>query len=215
MACIGALQMGGTLLAGHKQGDPGAQGAGCKVSPNRACAMQCMVASAGRWRTVCTYTCRCPSHTHASFRHAATMPAARPSLCETLAVAAAGCQSLQVAESRVSDLTNRLALAEEKVTALKGERSRLYQQVAESSSASRTQVCVSTMRVHWECIMCEVLQGAALVSGSTLTTWRGYNACVHLRTFACSVALHQGAFKCPHSCHLHTPNTVAFWLSAG
>jgi hypothetical protein len=48
---------------------------------------------------------------------------------------------VQVAESRVSDLTNRLALAEEKVTALKGERSRLYQQLAESSSASRTQVC--------------------------------------------------------------------------
>lgn len=51
---------------------------------------------------------------------------------------------MQVAESRVSDLTNRLALAEEKVTALKGERSRLYQQLAESSSASRTQVCENT-----------------------------------------------------------------------
>jgi hypothetical protein len=39
----------------------------------------------------------------------------------------------------MADLTNRLAVAEEKVTALKGERSRLYQQLAESSSASRTQ----------------------------------------------------------------------------
>jgi hypothetical protein len=47
---------------------------------------------------------------------------------------------VQVTESRVSDLTSRLASAEEKVTALKGERSRLYQQLAESSSASRTQV---------------------------------------------------------------------------
>lgn len=44
----------------------------------------------------------------------------------------------QVTEARMADLTNRLAVAEEKVTALKGERSRLYQQLAESSSASRT-----------------------------------------------------------------------------
>lgn len=56
----------------------------------------------------------------------------------------------QVTEARMADLTNRLAVAEEKVTALKGERSRLYQQLAESSSASRTQAsagqqCVSGM----------------------------------------------------------------------
>jgi hypothetical protein len=47
---------------------------------------------------------------------------------------------LQVTESRLSDATRRLATAEEKVTALKGERSRLYQQLAASSDASRTQV---------------------------------------------------------------------------
>lgn len=69
--------------------------------------------------------------------------------CQPVACARAirllpGGRCLQVAESRVSDLTNRLALAEEKVTALKGERSRLYQQLAESSSASRTQVCENT-----------------------------------------------------------------------
>jgi hypothetical protein len=51
---------------------------------------------------------------------------------------------VQVAELRVSDLTNRLALAEDKVTALKGERFRLYQQLAESSSTSRMQVCENT-----------------------------------------------------------------------
>jgi hypothetical protein len=48
----------------------------------------------------------------------------------------------QVAEARVAELTSRLAVAEEKVTNLKDERSRLYQQLAEASSASRVQVGV-------------------------------------------------------------------------
>lgn len=40
----------------------------------------------------------------------------------------------------MSELTARLATAEDKVTALKGERSRLYQQMAAAADASRNPV---------------------------------------------------------------------------
>jgi hypothetical protein len=48
----------------------------------------------------------------------------------------------QLTEGRLAELTARLASAEDKVTHLKGERSRLYQQLASSTDATRTQVCV-------------------------------------------------------------------------
>lgn len=47
----------------------------------------------------------------------------------------------------MSELTARLATAEDKVTALKGERSRLYQQMAAAADASRNPVG-GTLFIH-------------------------------------------------------------------
>lgn len=65
-------------------------------------------------------------------------------------------KEVQVAESRVSELTARLATAEDKVTALKGERSRLYQQMAAAADASR-----NPDESRWERELTRLQQAAA------------------------------------------------------
>lgn len=88
----------------------------------------------------------------------------------------------QLAESRLSDLTARVASAEDKVTQLKGERSRLYQQLASASDANRTQVCV--------CVCVHVVAAHQPVADNSQEgTWRASGA--FLSSVGCVLPAHR------------------------